>query len=230
MIKTVFLDLDDTILDFQRGERIAIRKTFSRIGIEPSDKVIERYIEINLQCWKALERGEMGRSDVLHGRFERLFSELGVDASAPDTQKIYESLLALEYDFLPGGWELLEEFKKSRKYDLYLATNGIPEVQKPRIRSSGVAPYFKGIFISEEIGYAKPDRRFFEKCFEMIDGFRPDETIIVGDSLTSDIKGGINAGIKTCHFNRFNTPYGDIKPNYKINNLSELIELLDGIE
>lgn len=230
MIKTVFLDLDDTILDFQKGERSAIRKTFCKIGIEPSESVVARYIEINLQCWKALERGEMGRSDVLHGRFERLFSELGVDASAPDTQRIYESLLALEYDFLPGGWELLEEFKKSRKYDLYIATNGIPEVQKPRIRDSGVATYFKGIFISEEIGYAKPDPRFFERCFEMIEGFCREETIIVGDSLSSDIQGGINAGILTCHFNPKDKPYGDIKPNYKINNLSELIELLDGIE
>jgi len=229
MIKTVFLDLDDTILDFQRGERIAIRKTFSRIGIEPSESVVARYIEINLQCWRALERGEMSRDEVLHGRFERLFSELGVDVSAIETQRTYESLLALEYDFLPGGKELLEELVASKKYDLYIATNGIPEVQKPRIRDSGVATYFKGIFISEEIGYAKPDPRFFERCFEMIEGFCREETIIVGDSLSSDIQGGINAGILTCHFNPKDKPYGDIKPNYKINNLSELIGLLDSI-
>lgn len=230
MIKTVFLDLDDTILDFQKSERIAIRRTLSEIGIDPTEDVLKRYIEINLSCWRALELGEMTRDRVLYGRFTRLFSELGVHASPENTQRRYEKYLGMEYDFLPGGKELLEEFKKCGKYRLYMATNGIPEVQKPRIQNSGVGEYFSGIFISEEIGYSKPDVRFFERCFERIDGFKNDEAIIVGDSLSSDIKGGINAGIKTCHFNPKNKPYHDIKPDYKINKLSELIPLLDSIE
>ena len=90
--------------------------------------------------------------------------------------------------------------------------------------------YFEKIFISQNIGYAKPDARFFEGCFKQIEDFKKEEAIIVGDSLTSDIMGGINAGIKTCHYNRFDKPYGDIVPDYKITQLSELIPLLDGIE
>ena len=230
MIKTVFLDLDDTILDFQKGERIAIRRTFSEIGIEPSEDVVNRYIEINLECWHALERGEMTRDEVLHGRFRRLFSEIGFKFDAVKTQIIYQTNLAKEYDFLPGGQELLDEFRRIGKYRLYMATNGIPEVQKPRIRDSGVGEYFEKVFISEEIGYQKPDNRFFDKCFEAIEGLDKNEAIIVGDSLSSDIKGGINAGIKTCHFNPFKKPYGNIKPDYEINNLSELIPLLDSIK
>ena len=230
MIKTVFLDLDDTILDFQRGERNAIRKTFEKIGIDASDGVIERYIEINLACWRALERGEMDRDEVLHGRFQKLFSQLGVSLSPIETQKTYESLLALEYDFLPGGKEMLEALKASGRYDLYMVTNGIPQVQKPRIRDARLAPYFKGIFISEEIGYAKPKREFFDYCFAQIDGFKKDEAIIVGDSLSSDVQGGINAGILTCHFNPKDKPYGEIKPDFKVNNLSELKGLLDSIK
>ena len=230
MIKFVFLDLDDTILDFQKGERAAIRRTFMQIGIEPSEEIIKRYIEINLECWQALERGEMSRDQVLIGRFERLFSELGVNASAVEAQEIYENLLSMEHDFLPGGKELLEEFRECGMYKLFMATNGIPQVQKPRIRDSRVGEYFEKIFISEEIGYAKPDNRFFEICFKEIDGFKKKEAIIVGDSLSSDIKGGINSGILTCHFNPKDKPYGNIKPDYKINNLSELIPLLDSIK
>lgn len=230
MIKNVFLDLDDTILDFQKGERIALVHTFQKIGIQPDEATIKRYIEINLACWQALERGEMTRDEVLVGRFERLFSEIGVEYSALKAQDIYENLLSKEHDFLPGGKELLLEFRKSGKYKLYMATNGIPTVQKPRIKNSGVGEFFEKIFISEEIGYAKPDKRFFDRCTEKIDGFKAEETIIVGDSLSSDIAGGINAGFLTCHFNPKDKPYGKIKPDYKIKNLSELIPLLDNIK
>lgn len=230
MIKTVFLDLDDTILDFQRGERIALCGAFDKMNINCNDAMVERYIQINLDCWRALEQGEMTRDEVLIGRFERLFRERGIDASATEVQEIYENLLAEEHDFLPGGLELLQEFSKTQKYSLYMATNGIPDVQKPRIRDAKIASYFKKIFISEEIGYAKPDRRFFEECFKQIENFNKDEAIIIGDSLTSDIKGGINAGIRTCHFNRFNKNYTDIKPDYFVNHLSEVIPLLDSIE
>ncbi len=230
MIKNVFLDLDDTILDFQKGERKAIRKTFREIGIPDDDKTVERYIEINISCWKALERGEIGRDEVLFGRFQRLFDELEVMLSPSETQKIYESHLAKEYDFIDGAEELLEQFEGCGKYDLYMATNGIPTVQKPRIADSGIGKYFKDIFISEEIGYAKPKKEYFDLCFARIDGFKPEETIIVGDSLTSDISGGINAGILTCHFNPKDKPYGEIRPDYIIKELSELIPLLDGIE
>ena len=230
MIKNVFLDLDDTILDFQKGERIAIIRTFAKMGIEPSEATVNRYIEINLNCWHALERGEMTRDQVLIGRFEMLFSEMGLDLSAVEAQEIYEDLLSKEHDFLPGGKELLDEFKESGKYRLYMATNGIPTVQKPRIEGSGVGDYFEKIFISEEIGFAKPDRRFFEACFKQIEDLKKEETIIVGDSLSSDIQGGINSAILTCHFNPLDKPYKSIKPDYKIKNLSELIPLLDNIK
>ena len=230
MIKTVFLDLDDTILDFQKGERASLRKTFDIMEIPYDEAVVERYIQINLDCWHALERGEMTRDEVLIGRFERLFSEIGIKTSATEAQNLYQKLLAGEHDFLPGAKELLCQFRRHGKYKLYMATNGIPEVQYPRISDSGVDEYFEKIFISQDIGYAKPDKRFFEGCFNQIDNFKREETIIVGDSLTSDIKGGMNAGIKTCHYNRFDKPYGDIVPDYKITQLSELIPLLDSIK
>ena len=230
MIKNVFLDLDDTILDFQYAEHFAIKETFSKIGLEPTDALLSRYIEINRSCWAALERGELSREEVLTRRFELLFEELGVEISPSETQDTYARLLGSCHKFLDGAEDLLREFERLEKYDLYIASNGIYIVQEPRIRESGIAKYFKDIFISEKIGFNKPSVEFFESCFDKIDGFKRDEAIIVGDSLSSDIQGGINAGIKTCHFNPKSIEYKDVRPDYSISDLSELIPLLDQIK
>lgn len=230
MIKNIFLDLDDTILDFQKGERVAICDALSAIGIRPINRIVDRYIEINIASWRALERGELTRDKVLYGRFEKLLSELGSDSDPIAAQGIYQEILSRQHQFMPGGLELLQGLAKSGKYSLFIATNGIPEVQYPRIDDSGIRHFFKKIFISYDFGIGKPKKEFFDKCFEMIENFSHEETIIVGDSLTSDIKGGINAGIRTCHFNPKALPYTEITPDYTINDLSELIPLLDSIE
>ena len=229
MIKNIFLDLDNTLLDFKQGERKAIHKTLIKMGLSPTDKIVDRYMEINLECWRALEKGELTRDEVLYGRFERLYRELSVDISPTDTQTVYQHLLGLEHDFMPGAEELLEQLK-ARKYRLYLATNGIPEVQYPRLAASGIDKYLDGVFISYELGYPKPKVEFFDGCASQISDYKPSESIIVGDSLSSDIKGGINAGILTCHYNVWNDTYADIQPDYTINHLSELIAILDSIK
>lgn len=230
MIKFIFLDLDDTILDFHKGESQAMGNALRGIGIEPDERLITRYMEINVGLWRALERGEINRDQVIYGRFERLFEEFSINEDCYRFQKIYQELLAKEHEFIPGAKELLDALRNSGKYSLYIATNGIPEVQWPRINGSGIRDYFDDIFISYDFGVGKPSRQFFERCFEKIPGFNPDECIIVGDNPTSDIKGGINAGIKTCHFDRRSTIYTDIIPDYRITNILELLELLDTIE
>ena len=160
MIKSVFLDLDDTLLDFRKGERVALCGALVKMGIEPKTELIERYVAINLDCWHALERGEMTRDQVLVGRFERLFEEFGMESSAVEAQDIYEELLASEHDFLPGAQELLYEFRKSGKYKLYMATNGIPDVQWPRINATGIGDYYEKI--------TKNSLFLFSKCWKTI--------------------------------------------------------------
>lgn len=230
MIRNIFLDLDNTLLDFERGERKAISKTLTGFGITPTQEVIDRYMAINLACWRALERGEMSRDEVIYGRFERLFSELGINASKTEAQQTYQELLAGEHDFMPGAKELLDELKDRGKYRLYLATNGIPVVQYPRLSASGIDKYLDGVFISYELGYPKPKKEFFDLCAKQIADYNPAESIIVGDNLTSDILGGINAGITTCHYNRWGDVYDKIIPDHTINHLSELLAVLDSIE
>lgn len=225
MIKNVLLDLDDTLLDFHRAEAEAIRHTLGEIGIEPTDEVVGLYSRINRSCWAKLELGEYTREEVLHKRFEMLFDELGTTGDPHETQKLYEYRLSLGAYYLEGAKELLDALLG--KYRLYLATNGIVNVQKRRIKDSGIGKYFDGIFVSEKIGYNKPDKRFFDIAFTEIPDFKQEETVIIGDTLTSDIQGGINAGIKTVYFNpkkRENTT--GILPHYEISSLDELPKLL----
>ena len=228
MIRNVLLDLDDTLLDFHRAEAEAIRHTLAEFGIDPTDETIRLYSKINRSCWEKLESGEYTRDEVLHRRFDILFDTLGTSGNSHDTQKLYEYRLSLGAYYLEGAEELLEELYG--KYRLYLATNGIVNVQSRRIKDSGIGKYFDGIFVSERIGYNKPDKRFFDTAFAEIPDFNHSETVIIGDSLTSDIRGGLNAGIKTVFFN----PKGlkndtGIIPHYEIGSLSELPKLLKEI-
>lgn len=224
----VLLDLDDTILDFKKAERIAIGKTFRGIGIEPTDEVIARYSEINTEQWEKLELGLVSREDALRDRFDILFRELGVKCSGIDAERTYEKLLEIGHYFMPGAEEMLEEIYKS--YDLYIVSNGLASVQDSRLKSADISDMFKGIFISERIGGQKPDREFFDRCFARIPGFEHERAIIVGDSLTSDIRGGINAGIKTCWYDPYCKPMrAGITPDYRITALNELPALLEKI-
>ena len=226
MVKSIFLDLDDTILDFRRAERRAISETLRRFGIDPTPAVVDRYHELNRQQWELLEEGKLTRPQVLTRRFDLLFSELGVDRSSQEAQAAYEAQLSQGHFFMPGARELLETL--APRYDLYLATNGTPVVQAGRIQSAGIAPYFKDIFISERLGANKPSPAFFQACFAAIPNFDPAAALVVGDSLTSDIRGARNVGLRSCWYNPEDLPSRpDIVPDYTIHALEELPPLLE---
>ena len=224
--KKILFDVDDTILDFHTAERNAIRQSFEELGIPVDEAVLRRYSEINIACWRKLEKGEMTRDEVLVGRFEKLFEEMGVAFSARTAQDRYEALLESGHYFMPGAPELLETLFP--RYDLYLVSNGNIATQESRLKSAGIGPYFKDVFISERIGVNKPARAFFDACFAAIPGFRREDALIVGDSLSSDILGAINAGVASCWYNPAGLPAEDaIRPDYEIRSLDELPPLLE---
>lgn len=227
MIKSVLLDLDETLFDFHRAEAEALRGTLGELGIAATPEICQRYSEINDRHWKLLERGAITRDEVLTGRFSVLFSELGVDADPLAARAAYERRLGDCHYFIPGAEGALVALHE--KFDLYLASNGTDSVQTRRIAGAGIEKYFKGIFISQRVGYDKPRREYFERCFEMIDGFDRDKTVIVGDSLTSDIAGGHGAGIRTVWYNPCKKSCGSVTPDYEINDLAELPSLLEKI-
>ena len=224
MLEFLLIDLDDTILDFQKAEHIALRNTLRTFGIEPTDETCELYSRINRAYWEALERGEMTRPQVAVGRFAELFAKVGVTADAADCNRYYWEQLSIGHYFLPGAEETLKEL--ASRYQLYIASNGTKSVQQPRLKSAGIEKYFRDIFISEDIGADKPSKVFFDRSFARIPGFDPAKAMIVGDSLTSDIQGGINAGIATCWVNPKKKASATIRPDYEIESLSRLPALL----
>ena len=226
MIEFLFLDLDDTILDFQKAERLALAKTLEFFGLPPTDTVLARYHQINREHWERLERKELTRQQVLVGRFAALFAEMGLSAQAEQVARAYEENLSQGHYFLPGAEEALQSLRK--KYKLYLASNGTARVQAGRLKSAGIIPYFQEIFVSEEMGYNKPDPAYFDACFARIPGFRKDRAMMVGDSLTSDILGGIQAGIATCWVNPHHKT-GSIRPDYEIESITQLEALLKNL-
>ena len=224
MIEYLFLDLDDTILDFQKAEYIAIGKTIADYGVEPTEEVRRRYHVINKWHWEQLELGNMTRQQVLEGRFEVLFRELGVSVDASQVARKYMENLSVGHYFLPGAEEATEAL--SKKYRLYIASNGTASVQQGRMTSANLYRFFEKVFISQEIGHNKPAKEFFEGCFAQIPGFDPAKAVMVGDSLTSDIKGGINAGLTTVWVNPEGKPCGAIRPDYEIESITQLEALL----
>lgn len=227
MIDLIFLDLDDTILDFGKAEEVAIGKTLRRFGVLPTEAVVTRYSEINRLQWEKLERGELNRAQVKLRRFEILFEELGVTASAEEARRFYEEQLGIGHYFMEGAEALLESLA-ARGARLFLASNGTFAVQQGRIASAGIAKYFEKMFISEQLGAVKPQKEFFDICFAQIPGFARERAVIFGDSLTSDILGGINVGIKTCWFNPKGKPgREDIHPDGEIQHLSQFVPWLE---
>ena len=225
MIKFLFLDLDDTILDFHKAERIAIAATIREFGVEPTEEILARYHVINKWHWEQLELGTLTRPQVLENRFAVLFSQLGKTVDAAACAKVYEKNLSIGHYFLPGAEEAVDRL--SKKYRLFLASNGTASVQKGRMTSANLYRFFEKVFVSQEIGHNKPSKAYFDACFAQIPDFDRDQAIIVGDSLTSDIKGGINAGIKTVWVNPSHARATDIVPDYEIEALPQLEALLE---
>ena len=226
MIEFVFLDLDDTILDFHKAEDLALRATLTEFGVEPTDAMVARYSEINDSQWKLLELGVLTRPEVKLRRFVLFFEELGVQRDAEAVRSFYEKRLGVGHIFLPGALQMLENL--FGKYRLFIVSNGTTAVQRSRLASAGIGCFFERIFLSEEVGCVKPERLFFDRCFSQIKDFDPSRAIIFGDSLTSDIQGGINAEIRTCWFNPHGKECrGDICPDFEVRTHVEFEALLE---
>ena len=224
----VLLDLDNTILDFNTAERTALGRSFTELGLEMTDEIAKLYNRINIRHWEMLEDGILTREQVLVQRYETLYRELGIEGDAVRTQALYEHFLAEGHWFMPGAEEMLRALFESCR--LFIVSNGTQSVQDGRIASAGIAPYFEIIFISEHMEGNKPEARFFEQCFREIPDFDKKRTIILGDSLSSDIRGGINAGILTCWFNPAGKDnHGPIRPDYEISKLAEFEGILKHI-
>jgi 2-haloacid dehalogenase len=223
--QTLFFDVDDTLLDFAGAEKLALRLLFEEQQIPYTPEIEAEYKRINRGLWEAFEEGNLNRDEVLNTRFTLLFKKYGQEVDGVLFEQAYRRHLEQGHDLIDGAMEIITALKNH--YDLYIVTNGVSKTQDQRLRASGLHPIFKGIFVSEDTGYQKPMKEFFEYVFARIPNFSVGQGLIIGDSLTSDIKGGQMAGMDTCWFNPARKPNETgIVPTYEIQNLYELSRIL----
>lgn len=228
MIKNLFFDLDNTILDFDIAEDVALTKVMEHYNIEVTDEAKAVYIKINEEEWAMYERGEKSQDALRVDRYIRFFKAMGTDADGHDGEKLYTEYLSSGHWFVEGALDLLKELSKD--YRIYLASNGISSIQRGRLSSAKIDEYLSGIFISSEIGVNKPSKEFFDYCFSTIDDFKKEESVMIGDSLSSDILGAINAGIKSIWFNRKNQlNRKDFKPDFEVNDLNQIKDIIKNL-
>lgn len=219
---TLLFDNDNTLMDFYAAEEQAIKNTCKAFGVEPSDENAKLYSDINDSFWKRFEKGEIKREEIKVGRFRSFIQVLGVDINAEEMAARYFEELSLGNMLLDGALELCEAL--SGHYKMHLITNGSTYIQKKRLAASPISKYFDKVFISEEMGVKKPDKAFFDAVISEIDEKDKEKICIIGDSMSSDILGGINSGIDTCFFNRTGEK-GIYTPTYEVKSFEEMKKL-----
>lgn len=232
MIKYLLWDIDNTLLSFDLAERAAMTKGFDKFGLDIGDaKALEVYKNINDKYWKMLEKGEMTREEILTGRFEEFFDlyDIAYDESlVNDFNLFYQEELGKQVFFNDSAEEVLH--KLSKDYKQYAVTNGSKVAQSGKLKNSGLDKVFDGVFISEDLGYDKPSHEYFDLVFEGIGSNIKEEYILIGDSLTSDMLGSNNAGIRNIWYNPkdLDNDLG-IRIDYTIHKLDKVVDILDDL-
>jgi 2-haloacid dehalogenase len=219
----LLFDADDTLFDYPRAEAKALAWTFEEVGLSYLPEYLPVYHKYNRQVWQAFEEGRLGSLELRTKRFALLFDEVGIDLDAGKFSPRYLKNLARGSDLLPGAAETLEAVSKG--HHIGLVTNGLADVQRPRLEKSSIHPFIEKVFISEEMGAAKPEPAYFDIAFKEMGHPSKNEVLIIGDSLTSDMAGGIRYGIDTCWFNPTHKTT-DLAVTYQIESLPELIQYL----
>ena len=223
--KTILLDADQTLLDFHRSEREALVNALRQCGVAADEDMLKGYSEINLAAWKRLERGEITKTELRTARFADFCKQYGIKTDIEQLAERYLTSLAGQTFLLGNALEVCRAL--SAHCRLYIITNGIASVQHGRFDHSPLAPFFEKCFISDELGAEKPHKAFFDRVREQIGDFDAATTLVVGDSLTSDMAGGVAAGLDTCWFNpEGKTAPEDMPINYQIRKLEELLPLV----
>lgn len=221
----LLFDADDTLLDFRKNEYEALRVVFKAMQYQFNKRTYMLYRQINHMLWEQYEKGKITRETVLNSRFSLLFEQLGVTVNGAKVEALYRHELGTGAHVIDGALEICREL--ADLYNLYVVTNGVYETQVIRLKASGLSAYMQNIFVSDTIGYQKPSYAFFSHVFEFIPRTPLTRILIIGDSLSSDIQGGLNAGIDTCWFNPSKQPkQANINPTYEISSLHELPLLL----
>ena len=222
----ILFDADNTLLDFDAAESKALAETLAQYDIEPSNETVQKYRTINEGLWRQLEKGQIRRDKLMSERFARFLKEIGAAGSGAEMNRYYLSQLSTHPDLMPGGvLDVLHELAEVAT--LAIVTNGFDKVQSRRVQESGVAAFMEEVFVSERADSEKPNRKIFDTALRTLGVENREHVLVVGDSLTSDIQGGINAGLDTCWLNRSHAENpGQILPTYEIDALEQLYPIV----
>lgn len=230
MVKAVLFDIDNTLLSFDGYVREAMKNGFARFGLcEYEDHMLDAFHKTNAELWRSLEQGELSFDELIKIRWNMIFADLGISADGVEFEKYFREYLFDSAIVIDGAEELLAYL--NGKYILCVASNGPYDQQVNRLKTSGLSKYFTHIFISGEIGHQKPSAKFFETCLARINAHRqsvsPEEMLIVGDSLTSDMTGGLGFGMQTCLYDPKHSMIPDeMHVNHVVSDLREIKNIL----
>ena len=225
--KFLLFDLDHTLLDFDVAEDIALTQLLKEEGVVDIRAYKDYYVPMNKTLWKDLEEKKITKKELVNTRFAKLFAHFGIEKDGAYLAERYQFFLSKQGQTFPGVEDLLK-YLIHQEYELYAATNGITYIQTGRLEQSGIAPFFKEIFISEQLHTQKPDAAFYEKIGARISNFDKKNSLMIGDSLSADIQGGNNAGIDTVWYNPDHLENNtQAQPTYEVDSYQALLELLD---
>ena len=209
------------------AEDVALSHLLKEEGVEDIQTYKDYYVPMNKTLWKDLELKKITKQELVNTRFAKLFAHFGIEKDGAYLAERYQFFLSKQGQIFPGVEDLLKKLIH-QGFELYAATNGITFIQTGRLEQSGIAPYFKEIFISEQLHTQKPDAAFYEKIGSRIPNFDKNQTLMIGDSLSADIQGGNNAGIDTIWYNPHHLENKTLaKPTYEVDSYQALLEILD---
>lgn len=224
MIKAIFFDIDDTIFDFRQCAHSAFRDACAAVKITPSEDAWQTFCRIDASLWKAQKEGRLTVAEVVRFRAEHFTGAVSAPMQASAFQQAFQRALSGQTVLVPGADHVIRSL--SGRFPLFAASNGMLKIQLSRLKSAGLLSCFSDVFVSDEIGFEKPDSRFFKECLHRIH-LRPEEVLMVGDSLQADIAGGIESNLKTCWLNRTKqSSPSSLIPDYELRALPELLTLL----
>lgn len=221
----LIFDADRTIFDFDKAEALALSKICKKINVDFNENILKSYRKINHKYWFDFEKGKIDQKIIKTARFKSFFEFINIKEDSEYYGDLYLTYLSYGNYLLPYAYEVVEKLSKS--YRLILLTNGLSKVQHPRFNNSSIKEYFELFIVSEDVKLQKPDSEIFKLIFKKLKITNLNKVLMIGDSLNSDIMGGINANIHTCWYNidkRDNKSL--IKPNYTITDLRELYKIL----
>ena len=220
----ILFDVDNTLFDFDETERLALIELFEELGVAYTEENRAIYHEINNSWWHRFEKGEATIPQVAFGRIKGFIDAMKVDYDAEIASESMIGYLGSHGIMYDGALELARRLAPHCR--LYTATNGISRVQHARVDNSPISKYFDGMFISQEMGVNKPSLEYFEYVLSALCDVPKEKILMVGDSLASDILGGMNAGLDTCWYNPKGKSSGQVRPTYTVSTLAEIGDII----